>query len=209
MDQSTQDQPTQDPPVVSLSLLSCLCSRAQGLQSRLAQSARPRPRAEPPPALAPVLQQPQPQQTQVQPTQVTQPAADTPTDRPHRRQRGQPGARDVQPVTGELRQPGPSQQPQPLTQPSIADPRCLSAFPKELVGFNSGIFFARLTAVGERGFLPPTVPYSRAFNPRLPASLRQHAGGLLPLPLPSLPHAGMLQVIDQTRRRLAHSSRVS
>ena len=136
---------------------------------------------QPPPALAPVLQQPQPQQTQVQPTQVPQPATDTQADRPHRRQCGQPGTRDVRPVTRKRRQPGPSQQPQPLTQPPIADPRCLSAFPNELVGFNSGIFFARLTAVGERGFLPPTVPYSRAFpplsaarDPRLPASLRQH-----------------------------------
>eukprot|EP00439_Symbiodinium_sp_Y106_P055184 s3435_g7.t1 len=173
---------------------------------------------QPPPALAPVLQQPQPQQTQVQPTQVPQPATDTQADRPHRRQRGQPGTRDVRPVTGERRQPGPSQQPQPITQPPIADPRCLSAFPNELEGFNSGIFFARLTAVGDRGFLPPTVPYSRAFpplsaarDPRLPQTARAPAGGLLPLPLPSLPHAGMLQVIDfdQTRRRLAYSSRVS
>ena len=123
-----------------------------------------------PPALAPVLPQPQPQQTQVQPTQVTQPAADTPPDRPHRRQRGQPGTRDVQPVTGELRQP----QPQPLTQAFIADPRCLSAFPNELVGFNSGIFFARLTAdrreriPAQQPGLPSQTGHCGPFGPRLP-----------------------------------------
>ena len=128
-----------------------------------------------PPALAPVLPQPQPQQTQVKPTQVTQPAADTPPDRPHRRQRGQPGTRDVQPVTPlELRQPGPSQQPQPLTQPFIADPRCLSAFPNELVGFNSGIFFARLTAdrreriPAQQPGLPSQTGHCGPFGPRLP-----------------------------------------
>ena len=95
---------------------------------------------------------------------------------------GQPGTRGVQPVAGQLRQPAPDlTQPQRLTQPFTVDARCLSAFPNELVGYHSGIYYAKVSAVGERGFLPPTVPYSRAFAPlaanrdaRLPASLRHH-----------------------------------
>ena len=93
---------------------------------------------------------------------MTQPTPDPTVAGPQPQPGGQPG---VQPVTGELRAPGPRQQPQPLTQPFVADPRCLSAFPNELVGFNSGIFYARISAVGAHGFLPPTVPYSRAFAP--------------------------------------------
>ena len=134
---------------------------------------------QPPPALAPVVQRTQP--TQVQPPQVTQPIPDPTVAGPQPQPGSQQGTPGVQPVTGELRAPGPRQQPQPLTQPFVVDHRCLSAFPNELVGFNSGIFYARISAVGAQGFLPPTVPYSRAFaplsaarDPRLPASLRQH-----------------------------------
>ena len=34
-------------------------------------------------------------------------------------------------------------QPRLLTQRFVPDARCLSAFPSELVGYNSGIYFAR------------------------------------------------------------------
>ena len=126
------------------------------------------------PALAPVVQQTP--QTQVQPTQVRQPTPDPPVAGPQPQPGSQQGTPGVQPVTGELRAPGPRQHPQPLTQPFVADPRCLSAFPNELVGFNSGIFYARISAVGAHGFLPPTVPYSRAFAPLRSASYKLAPG---------------------------------
>ena len=124
----------------------------------------------PPPDLPQLTAQPQPQ-PQPSPMAGSFPPV-----------QGQPGTRGVQPVTGQLRQPAPDlAQPQQLTQPFTVDARCLSAFPNELVGYHSGIYYAKVSAVGAHGFLPPTVPYSRAFAPlaanrdaRLPASLRQH-----------------------------------
>ena len=117
------------------------------------------------------MQQPQP----------NQPTPDPPVAQPKQPTGPQPGTRQVQPVTGSLRAPSAVMQPRPLTQPFTTDERCLSAFPNELVGFNSGIYFARSSAVGAHGFLPQTVAYSRSFaplsaarEPRLPANLRQH-----------------------------------
>ena len=144
-----------------------------------------------------------------------------PADRPHRRQRGQPGTRDVQPVTGELQTAG----AQPATPAAHSAFYSRSSLPER--------FSERARRLQQRDLLRPPdggrreripAPHS-PLQPRLPTavsgtrpaptSLTQTAWaparGLLPMPLPSLPHAGMLQVIDfdQTRRRLAHSSRVS
>ena len=139
-----------------------------------------------PAAKAPTVLTPPPDLSQTRPQpqqpQSSQPTPDPPMAGSFPPAPGQPGTRGVQPVTGQLRQPAPDlTQPQRLTQPFTVDARCLSAFPNDLVGFHSGIYYARVSAVGQHGFLPPTVPYSRAFAPlaanrdaRLPASLRHH-----------------------------------
>ena len=152
------------------------------------------------------MQQPQP----------NQPTPDPPVAQPKQPTGPQPGTRQVQPVTGSLRAPSAVMQPRPLTQPFTTDERCLSAFPNELVGFNSGIYFARSSAVGAHGFLPQTVAYSRP----LPRSQQPESRGSQPTSdstgtrqtllfvfVPAMQITGLLAGIDfdETRRSLAHS----
>ena len=129
-----------------------------------------------PPAKAPTVSQPPPLPAQPL-LQTPQPTPDPPVAQTGTQQ----GTTGVQPVTGVLR-PVHRVRPAPrLTERFRPDESCLSSFPNELVGYHSGIYYARFEAVGREGVLPQTRPCTGAFAPlstacerRLPRELRAH-----------------------------------